>query len=69
VHGVGEVGRVNDEAVLEGKDLVWRAHDGVTGASVNDWYYRGVGAYFMPERGAGLRSKDRFSNSDWVGSL
>lgn len=37
VYAVGKVGRVHDEAVFEGEDLVWRAHDGVAGASVSDW--------------------------------
>lgn len=26
---VGEIGRVDDEAVFEGEGLVWRAHNGV----------------------------------------
>ena len=70
VHAVGEVGGVHDEAVFEGEGLVWRTHDCVTSASFSDWSYIRRGAYFMPERGGGgLRSKDRFSNSELEGSL
>lgn len=31
MHAVGKVGRVDDEAVFEGEELVGRTHDGITG--------------------------------------